>query len=164
MLSDKTVVYDRLAWTLKVHSFLYQYTYHAGVGRTVKDTISFQCIPCFIVHKLVPTPCFTYCRYSYKCLIKRAHRSQDNPLLPRLEAASAHICFIIVQHHARLTLHLFRAVRMPLHLFALPLVRLVVLERESARPLVCTRLPADPTIAAGKQNAPESNGGEESGA
>jgi hypothetical protein len=98
-------------------------------------------------------------------MIKRAHRSQVNPLLPSLEAASARIWFSTVHHHARLTLHLFSAIKqMSMHLFALPLVRLVVLERESARPLVRTCLPADPAIAAGKQNAPESNGGEEGGA
>jgi hypothetical protein len=41
------------------------------------------------------------------------------------------------------------------HLPALPLLCLSVLEREPTRPLIRTRLPADPTIAAGKQNAPE---------
>jgi hypothetical protein len=41
------------------------------------------------------------------------------------------------------------------HLPALPLLRLIVLEWEPARPLIRTRLPANPAIAAGKQNAPE---------
>jgi hypothetical protein len=44
---------------------------------------------------------------------------------------------------------------------SLPLVRLVVLERKATRPLIRASLPANPTIAAGKQNAPESNRSEE---
>jgi hypothetical protein len=47
------------------------------------------------------------------------------------------------------------------HLPSLPLVRLVVLEREPTCSLVRTCLPANPAIAAREQNAPESNRSEE---
>jgi hypothetical protein len=50
------------------------------------------------------------------------------------------------------------------NLSALLLVCLIVLERETTRPLIGTRLPADPAIAACKQDAPEGDGGEECGA
>lgn len=50
------------------------------------------------------------------------------------------------------------------HLPSLLLVRLSVLEREPTRPLVRTRLPADPAIAACEQNAPERNRSKETGA
>lgn len=52
---------------------------------------------------------------------------------------------------------------MATHLFALPLVRLSILERESTGPLVCTRLPADPAIAASEENAPQRHYGKETG-
>jgi hypothetical protein len=47
------------------------------------------------------------------------------------------------------------------HLPSLPLLRLVVLEWEPTRPLVSTRLPANPAIAAREQNAPERNRSQE---
>jgi hypothetical protein len=50
------------------------------------------------------------------------------------------------------------------HLPSLPLLRLVVLEREPTRPLVSARLPADPAIAAREQKAPEGNRSQERGA
>lgn len=46
-------------------------------------------------------------------------------------------------------------------LSTLALIRLVILERKPAGSLVRTRLPADSATAAGKQNDPESNSGEE---
>ena len=48
-----------------------------------------------------------------------------------------------------------------INLSAFPLIRLVVLERKSTGALVRTRLPADPAIAARKQNAPERDRTEE---
>lgn len=50
------------------------------------------------------------------------------------------------------------------HLPSLPLIRLSVLERKPTRPLIRACLPANSTVAARKQNAPERNRGEESGA
>lgn len=44
------------------------------------------------------------------------------------------------------------------HLPPLPLARLAILKREPTRPLIRARLPANPTIAARKQNAPERHG------
>lgn len=46
----------------------------------------------------------------------------------------------------------------------LPLVRLLVRERESARPLIRARLAADTPIGTSKQNAPQSDGAEEAAA
>lgn len=49
----------------------------------------------------------------------------------------------------------------PQRLPPLLLLRLSILERKPTRPLIRTRLPANPTIAARKQNAPERHGREE---
>ena len=43
----------------------------------------------------------------------------------------------------------------------LPLVGLAVLERKPTRPLIGASLPADLAVAAGKQNAPQGDYGEE---
>lgn len=44
---------------------------------------------------------------------------------------------------------------------SLPLVCLGILEWEPTRPLIRTRLPANPAVAAGKQNAPKRDHGQE---
>lgn len=49
-------------------------------------------------------------------------------------------------------------------LLRLPLVRLVILERESTSPLIRTSLAADAAIAAGEQNAPQANSGQDGAA
>jgi hypothetical protein len=119
-----------------------------------KDTISIEFISNFKIHMHAPFPCFVILcfRYSYKCNFKRVPyatvlNTGFHPVLNLYSGRPGHFCASSC---------LFRACARG-HLPSLPLIRLVVLERESTCPLVRTGLPAYPAIAAGKQNAPQSN-------
>jgi hypothetical protein len=99
----------------------------------------------------------------------RFHASSAVFQTPSSNLPVAHIStYLSTVHSLALTstpvIRIFMSSPMLYNLFSLPLVRLGVLEREPTRPLVCTRLPAYPSIAARKQNTPHRHRGQEGAA
>lgn len=109
----------------------------------------------FHAFKLIYSIAFLNATLQISGPISHAHlKRHANPVV-HTSCTWLHACTANTSVCPPFTIPAFHSPHSAADLPSLPLIRLGVLEREPTRPLIRTSLPANPTIAASKQNTPQ---------
>lgn len=136
------------------------YTAHT-VGGGCTRFKRYQSIPCFQTNI---QDRFLECDVAVAGRILHMHPERHAEPVVHISCTWLHVCTADTSLCPPSSVLVFHSPSRARNLPSLPLVRLSVLEWEPTCPLIRTRLPANPAIAASKQNTPQRNCSQKAGA